>query len=290
METEVREKKVARAEQGLRVALMMLLLLSAVGAVIALLLRGSATAGNASSPAFIFIAFGAGILSFVSPCCLPLLPVYFANLSGSYSADPEKQSSTPFFHSLFFVLGFTVIFVAVGALVGWIGFALQEKTRILTRIGGVIVIILGLHMSGLIRIPFLYRSAQFNPNTSSKISYSRSFVIGTAFAFSWTPCVGPILSLILNLGFDAGTVTQAIYLLVAYSLGLAMPFLAAGAAFGSIGKHLRRLNVIMPQISLISAVILIAAGTLLLVKGDFKSVNIYFYKYLDFFGLGSKGI
>jgi cytochrome c-type biogenesis protein len=194
--------------------------------------------------------------------------------------DPQRLRS--FFHALAFVAGFTVFFVALGTAVGLMGYYVSGVIPLLRQIAGVMLIVLGLHVAGILRISFLYQERRLNINADGKISkfgYLRSFAIGSAFSIGWTPCVGPILGGILTLAYTSQTVLEGSYLLFVYSLGLGLPFLVAGIALSTTVSYLRRLNRFMGTISLVSGILLIAIGVLI-----FTDKLIILNQYFDFFG------
>lgn len=196
----------------------------------------------------------------------------------------SNSRSVPFFHALSFVLGFSLVFMLLGVSVGLVGYLLRDQVLLLRRIGGVFLVIMGLHLMGVIKIPFLYQTRQPSYNPGRKVSYVRSFTVGSIFSIGWTPCIGPIVSAILTLAATSETVWQGAYLLVAYSLGLGLPFLAAGLALSSVTKYLKGLYPHFSKISFVSGLLLIAVGFLI-----FTNRLIILNRYFDFFGLG-KGI
>ena len=179
-----------------------------------------------------------------------------------------------FLHAASFVLGFSVVFVALGALLGALGSAFQEELIWFQRVAGVLLVILGLHLAEVITIPLLYRSFQVGgpggastsapagdaSRTRAAADYGRSVVVGVAFSVGWTPCVGPILAGILVLALDSASLLQAIILLTCYAAGLGIPFLIVGATFGASTKFLRKLNRWMPLIGVVSGVLLVFVG------------------------------
>jgi len=210
------------------------------------------------------LALFAGLLSFLSPCVLPLVPAYLGYLSSasvgrSDEASP-RQRWTTLLHALFFVLGFTVVFVALGATASFVGQLLQRHIYTLQRIGGVVVIVFGLHTIGVIKIPFLYTEARAEMKARPKLGYLSSFIIGLVFAAGWTPCVGTVLAAIFFLAADTQTAGQGMALLAAFSLGLGLPFLLVGGAFETIAPWLRKLNRRLNVVSVISGVFLIIVG------------------------------
>ena len=181
-------------------------------------------------------AFAAGLLSFLSPCVLPLVPPYLCFIGGLTLDQLAEQQEVGgvaarrvFVAALAFVLGFTTVFVALGATASVIGQVVAENFRLLGQIAGVIIIILGLHFLGLLRIPFLYREARFHVE-SRPAGLAGAYVVGLAFAFGWTPCVGPVLAAILFVAGAEGSVLEGSTLLTAYALGIGLPFLAAALA------------------------------------------------------------
>lgn len=211
----------------------------------------------------IFTALLAGVLSFLSPCILPLVPVYLGVLSGH---DDSGRSGLR--RALFFVAGFALIFVLLGLSAWAVGRALLQYRTTLSRIGGVVVILFGLYQIGLLRIPALQRERRFHmPAGGTDLG---AFLIGLIFAFSWTPCVGPVLAGILAMAGSATEIRQSITLLAAYSAGLALPFLLAAVSydlakswFKQLGKHVRVFEIL-------GGVLLLVLG-LLLVTGQFES-------------------
>ncbi|MBI2866834.1 MAG: cytochrome c biogenesis protein CcdA [Chloroflexi bacterium] len=229
------------------------------------------------------LAFAAGVVSFVSPCVLPLAPVYLANLTGAAAQGARGRSGalTTFIHAALFVLGFSIVFVLLGVLVGWLGLGVRDHITTLSRIAGGFVIVFGLHMIGLIRIPLLYRTMRldFNPNT--KLGYGRSLFLGSGFALGWTPCIGPTLGAVLSLGLNSGQIGESAFLLAVYSVGLGIPFLALGAVAAPAGDVMKRLSRHMHLIEVASGAILVAAGVLL-VTNSLTRFNAFFNS-----GLGS---
>jgi cytochrome c-type biogenesis protein len=210
-------------------------------------------------------AFFAGVLSFISPCVLPLVPGYLSFISGvsldsmrtgaaatptaGEAAAPAVVGRQVFFSSLAFVLGFSVVFVSLGAAASTIGAALMERLTLMGKIAGVLLIIFGLHTMGVLKISWLYKEARFQA-ASKPAGLLGAFVVGLAFAFGWTPCIGPILGTILALAADEGTLQRGVILLAVYSLGLGVPFLLTSLmvnqffkAFAKIRRHYRLIEV-----------------------------------------------
>ncbi len=212
-------------------------------------------------------AFLAGIVSFLSPCVLPLVPGYISLISGAsveeLQSKDRKLLNTVFLHSLMFILGFSLVFVMLGAAATSVGQLLREYKRPLTWIAGAVIIIFGLHLTGILKIKALYADKRLHSVKGGK-SPLGAFVIGFAFAFGWTPCLGPIISAILILAGNAQTVPKGVLLLWVYSLGLAVPFLITSLLidrflifYGRFRKHLHTLEVA-------SGVLLMGLGALIL--------------------------
>ena len=211
-------------------------------------------------------AFVAGILSFLSPCVLPLVPGYVSIISGA-SVEELRSSTSPMrrtvlLHSLMFIVGFSLVFVALGATATVIGTWLGAWRIWLTRILGIIVIIFGLHLTGLIKINALYADKRLH-NLKGGATAFGPLVVGFAFAFGWTPCVGPILSPIFGFAMEQSTVWRGVFLLAVYSMGLAVPFLLTSlgvdrflAFYGRFRRHLHTVEVC-------SGILLIAIGVLI---------------------------
>jgi cytochrome c-type biogenesis protein len=208
------------------------------------------------------IAFGAGVLSFVSPCVLPLVPAYVGHLAGRTLDKEGGSRATTLAHALAFVLGFTAVFVALGASVGLIGYVFQDVVKSLwfRVIAGALLVVMGLHMAGLLRINLLYRDTRFSVRPNRRFGLAASFLVGVIFASGWTPCIGPILGAILTMGLTQETAPQAALLLAAYSLGLGVPFLVAGYALDAATRVIRKLNRHAHTVELTSGALMVAMG------------------------------
>ncbi len=210
-------------------------------------------------------AFMAGIVSFLSPCVLPLVPGYVAIISG---ASLEELKAGPdagvmrkaLFHSICFILGFSIVFVALGAASTLISSVI--KLTLLTRLAGIVVIVFGLHMVGIIKIGLLYRDTRVH-DTKDPSSAIGSFLMGFAFAFGWTPCIGPILAGILAIAATKEGVWQGVSLLSVYALGLAIPFLLTTLALSRFLAFYQRFRKHLHQLEVASGVLLILLGVLL---------------------------
>jgi cytochrome c-type biogenesis protein len=245
----------------------------------------------------LFAAFFAGILSFISPCVLPLVPGYLSFISGvsldsmrsgSPGSGAAEAAATPaatgrqvFFASLAFVLGFSLVFVSLGAAASTIGGLLWERMTLFGKIAGVLLIIFGLHTMGLLKISWLYKEKRIQ-TTSKPAGLMGAFVVGLAFAFGWTPCIGPILGTILALAADEGTLQRGVILLGVYSLGLGVPFLLTSLmvnqffkAFAKIRRHYRMIEVT-------AGVLMVTVGVLIFTN-RFTIITQYLTPYLPTF-------
>lgn len=210
----------------------------------------------------------AGALSFLSPCVLPLVPPYLCYMAG-ISIDQfkgEKQAETRgpktlavLLPALFFTLGFATVFVALGAGASTIGQLLRQYMDILAKVGGVIIIIMGLHFLGVLRIPVLSREARFQ-GAGKPASVTGAYVMGLAFAFGWTPCIGPVLGAILAIAASKSTVGDGAALLAIYSLGLAVPFWIAALFSGAFMRFLSRFRKHIGMVEKIMGLLLILTG------------------------------
>jgi cytochrome c-type biogenesis protein len=212
------------------------------------------------------IAFLAGLVSFVSPCVLPLVPAYLSFLTGSSLEELRGELGAPararvIAHALAFIVGFTIVFVALGASASALGGLLKANRHLIAQIGGVIV--LGLQMTGVFRLKFLNMDKRLHLQQANRSLWG-SGIVGLAFAAGWSPCIGPILAAILALASQVGGVAQGALLLFVYSMGLALPFLALAVAFGAVLPALNRIKRFLPAIEIAAGVFMILVGILLL--------------------------
>jgi len=214
----------------------------------------------------IIAAFSAGVLSFLSPCVVPLVPVYLASLYGPeiLETGAARRRVPTFFHSLSFVIGFSIVFVTLGAIAGLTGFAINPSSALLNKIAGSLLIAFGLFMLAALKLPWLNYEKRLTPSLGNTTGYLRSLLIGATFSLAWIPCVSPILGGILTLALGSETAWHGAYLLAIYSLGLGLPFLIIGVAFESISPLLRRIHRYSRLIYIISSLLLITIGVLIL--------------------------
>ena len=221
----------------------------------------------------ILVAFVGGILSFASPCCLPLVPAYVGYMVGTATEGPGTRRRT-LFHGLAFVTGFTIVFVAFWASIGAVGYVLADQAVLLRRIGGIVLVVLGLQVAGVINLRALWRDTRplpamaggpgFVTMTTSAPSYGRSLVFGTFFAAGWSPCIGPILGGILGLAMVTSSVAHGTVLLVAYAAGLAVPFLAVALGADWVAHRLTWVGRHHRAVSAFTGAALILIGVLMI--------------------------
>ena len=237
---------------------------------------------------FIISAFVAGLIMFLAPCTLPMLPAYLGFISGvsvEDLKDPEKAKSVRrkiIMNGIFFILGFSVIFILFGTLAGFLGQGLAPFRIWMGRIGGVMVILFGLFMLGVFKLPALQSTKRIKiPKFLTIGKPSSSFIIGSSFAVGWTPCVGPILASILLLASSTSTAFQGAILLGIFSLGLAVPFILTAILFSQATTYIERATKYLNWVSIIGGLFLIALG-LLLLTDNFGLTIQYGYQLFDF--------
>ena len=210
----------------------------------------------------VLVAFGAGLLSCLSPCVLPLIPSYVTFITGLSIDEVQNARRVALVHGVLFVLGFTLIFLAMGATATMLGQALLQYRNWISRIGGVIIIIFGLYMLGAMNIGFLSRERRFHVQ-DKPVGYFGTMFVGAAFGAGWTPCLGPILGSILLYTGRQADLAKGMWLLFAYSVGLAVPFLISAVAIDRFSAFFKRMRNRMVWVSRISGVAMIAIGILL---------------------------
>ncbi len=217
-----------------------------------------------------FGALIAGLLSFLSPCVLPLVPPYLCFLGGTTFDQLAGEDETPshvyttvVMSSIAFVLGFTTVFVTLGATASFAGQLIAENLPLLSKIAGVVIIIAGLHFLGLIHIPILHREARYHAD-ARPAGLVGAYVIGLAFAFGWTPCIGPVLAAILAMAAGQDSVSQGVSLLLVYSLGLGIPFIAAAIAIRPFLRMLQRYRKHLATMEKVLGAFLVLTGILFL--------------------------
>ena len=211
------------------------------------------------------LAFLAGLASFLSPCVFSLVPAYIGYLGGRAVGGEATESNRfiTFTHGLAFVLGFSVIFIILGVAAAEFGRLLFDLRFILSKVGGIIVMIFGLHMIGIFRIPFLEYDTRVQKVPDRKWGYLSSAMMGVFFSAGWAPCVGPVLGSILTLSLNGGSVSTGVSLLSAYSAGLAIPFLIAALGVEWVSITLRKYGKIMHYVEIAMGVVLVILGFML---------------------------
>jgi cytochrome c-type biogenesis protein len=209
----------------------------------------------------LFVAFFGGLVSFLSPCVLPIIPGFIAYLSGTSLQEASNRRWQTFLNSFFFVFGFSLVFAVLGVLLNTVLETIAYDVQIwLARIGGAVIIFFGLYLVGLVKLPFLERDYKFGVQTSLRSRYLTSFLFGAAFAAGWTPCVGAVLGGILGLAVSQPG--SAFSLLMAYALGLGLPFLLVGIFVGQAASWINRYAGTLHVLTIIFGILLIGLGVL----------------------------
>jgi cytochrome c-type biogenesis protein len=231
-------------------------------------------------------AFVAGLISFLSPCVLPLVPGYVSLISGTGVEQLKSQDARLFrkmmVNSISFIIGFSVVFITLGAISTEVGQLLARYKSALAQVAGVVIIIFGLHLTGIFRINALYADKRFH-NVKGGSTAGGAFLIGFAFAFGWTPCIGPILAVILGFAAAQDSVFKGVLLLCVYSAGLAVPFLLTSIAIERFLKFYGQFKAFMHWVEMGSGALLIGLGVLL-VFGRFTIISNYL-SFLNRFAL-----
>ena len=228
----------------------------------------------------LFIAFGAGLISFLSPCVLPLIPGYISYISGSSLNELIEKKSVNIFPIILFTLGFSLVFISFGATASFIGSVILNNSYELRIASGIIIIIFSLHILGILNLNFLNYEKKIY--TEKKSGIFSSILVGMAFGFGWTPCIGPILGSILALASIEQSLNRGILLLIFYSLGLAIPFILSGyliQKFLVFSKNLKsKMNVILKS----GGALLLITG-ILMITNQLQALGFYLLKYIPVF-------
>ena len=222
------------------------------------------------------IAFGAGLISFLSPCVLPLIPGYISYISGSSLNELIEKQKVNLIPIIFFTLGFSIVFIIFGAAATFIGQFLLKNSNILRILAGSVIILFSLHIIGIINLKFLNYEKRIYTNTNKNLF--SSIIIGMAFGFGWTPCIGPILGSILALASTEQTILKGMLLLSFYSLGLAIPFILSGyliQKFIAVSKNIKNK---MNLISKIGGTLLLITG-ILIITNQLQALGFYLIEY-----------
>ena len=227
----------------------------------------------------------AGLLSFLSPCVLPIVPGYLCFLAGTSldkiaSGKDASKERNVFYFALSFVFGFSTVFILLGASATLLSGLIYEYLDILRVVGGIIIIIFGIHFMQIIQLPFLNRDTRYQIE-SYRPGIVGSYVIGLSFAFGWTPCIGPILGSVLSIAASSETVTYGIVLLMLYSAGLGIPFLLAAYAINGFMRFLSKIRNYIRAIEIFTGVLLVIFGILILTN-RIQELAFFFIKYFPF--------
>lgn len=220
------------------------------------------------------LSFLAGLASFLSPCVFSLVPAYVGYLGGRSVASTQNEKSdrwATFSHGLAFVFGFSVIFVLLGVAASALGGLLYSLRTWIAKIGGVVVVIFGIHLTGIIRIPILEYDLRPQSTPDRSRGYLASALMGVFFSAGWSPCVGPVLGAVLTLALNGGSVLQGVQLLSAYSAGLAIPFLLAALGIGWVITIMRRYGKVMRYTEVVMGILMIVVGAMLFL-GTFEQL------------------
>ncbi|HKH93065.1 MAG TPA: cytochrome c biogenesis protein CcdA [Gemmatimonadaceae bacterium] len=221
----------------------------------------------------LFLAFSAGLLSFLSPCVLPLVPSYLTFVTGVGLDDLGTARRSALVHALLFVLGFTLIFVALGASATVLGRLLGAYRIWITRVGGALVVLFGLYLLGVVRVGAFDRERRMHL-ANKPVGYLGTALVGVAFGAGWTPCLGPILGAILTYTAATADLSRGLPLLLAYSVGLALPFLLAAVAVERFLSALTRMRPYLARVSQVSGVLLIVVGVMMMLD-YFTTIGVY---------------
>jgi cytochrome c-type biogenesis protein len=224
----------------------------------------------------VVIAFLGGIVSFASPCCLPLVPAYVGYMVGTDTESGTARRRAAFYQALAFTIGFSVVFITLWASIGLIGYVLRDYVTVLRQLGGAILIFMGLHVAGVIDVGVLYREVRlpvgamaggsmgFGQAAPATPSYRRSALLGIVFAAGWTPCIGPILGGIIGLASVSASVAEGTVLLVAFAAGLAIPFILVAVGATAVSHRLGWLRDHHQAVSAITGAMLVVVGFLMI--------------------------
>jgi len=210
------------------------------------------------------LALGYGLLSFLSPCTLPLIPVYLANLTGGTNPGDIRRRRPTFMHSVSFVGGFTIMFALWGAGAGVVGSFFSEHLALMRHLAGALLIVFGIVMLASLKVPWLNYENRVMVGRSTRYGFVRSLLIGAVFPIAWTPCASWVLGGIIVLAGAAQTALKGASLLAVYSLGLGLPFLAVGLAFDYLAPWLKKISRFSTILYIVSGVLLVGVGVLIL--------------------------
>jgi len=231
----------------------------------------------------LLVAFSAGVLSFLSPCVFPLIPAYVAHLTGSFVKDNriDVEKKRLLIRSLSFILGFSLIFVILGASASFIGQLFAAKRDLVMKISGLLIVIFGLQMARVLNLRLLMREIKWEVKPGEKKGFWSSFLLGIAFGTGWTPCVGIALSSILLLAGSTETLYRGMFMLFVYSIGLGIPFIVLSLILTSSLNAMKKMNRIIPVLSVVNGWILVAMG-ILLFTGQLQKISAWLSQFTTF--------
>jgi cytochrome c-type biogenesis protein len=228
----------------------------------------------------ILIAFAAGVLSFASPCVLPLVPAYLGHMVTVSGENPRAAPRMiTFVHATAFVAGFSMVFVGFWAAIGSFGYLVLDNARYMQITAGAVLIFMGMHLLGVINLPFMNREYVVSGKEPVKPGYSRSLLMGMMFAAGWTPCIGPVLGSIIGLAVMEDALLRGVVLLVAYSLGLGVPFLIMALAVNRISAWLRRARPLLAAVPVVSGLLVMTVGLLMLTNSMVRVYQFFDWGY-----------
>jgi len=224
-------------------------------------------------------AFGGGLISFLTPCVLPMVPVYIASICGpdAFEKKAGRHRFGLFLHTLCFVIGFSIVFVLLGVAGGLLGFAIAPHLAQFRLISGIVLIFFGLFMLVSLKVPFLNFEKRMESKGGQATGYVRTFVTGAVFTVAWTPCVAPILASILTLAMDSATAQTGAIMLATYSLGLAIPFLIIGAALDSLLPLVRKMSRYSTYVYIVGGLLLLTFGVLIIMNNVNTLARVWYF-------------
>lgn len=230
-----------------------------------------------------FVAFSAGLLSFFSPCVFPLIPAYIAHLTGAFIKDNrvEVEKKVLFARSLSFILGFSVVFIILGASASFVGQLFADNRDLIMKIGGLLIVVFGLQMAGILNLRLLMRDMKWEVKPNAKKGVFSSFLMGLAFGTGWSPCVGFALGSILILAGSSDTMLSGMLMLLVYSLGLGVPFLIISLLLTKSLGIVKKLNRFVPKLSMISGWLLVLMG-ILLFTGQLQKMSAWLAQFTPY--------
>ncbi len=231
----------------------------------------------------IWLAFAAGVISFLSPCVFPLVPAYLAQLTGASIADNQVGADRALIlsRSIGFIIGFSLIFMILGASSTFIGELFTGNRKLFEQLGGIIIAVFGLQMMGVISIRMLLSEKKINAKPKKTANFANSVLLGFLFGTGWSPCIGLALSSILILAGSAGTMWKGMFLLAIYSLGLGVPFILVALLWSKSLNKMRKLNKWLPIIQKFGGGVMVALG-ILLFTGQFSLISSYLARFVPF--------